>query len=324
MASLLGAALVLAAACAPAPAAAPVSIEAARAELRELITDVTKATAYRYKLTDDQGRSMGPTDITWIPEAERFAAVYFTWDDGDQAFHVHLATSDNLMDWTWEVELAYQASQPTIAAASGGGYVVAWEQEPDPIHMVIVSFATWDDLRAGAVERRFDVPVTMPACGEGTPSIDAASSERVNLSFHYHGDCERDRQAAGWTDWTTWQAVARPERDQALIDRGVAGHIGDRDTISFRGHDLMLIEGELVPGDWSSWRTFLYDAETGSAEELRFRTHAGSAAFSNPTIDPIEIGGREAILVTLYLFTEGAQGEEDEELLFYRTLPDGT
>ncbi len=322
MASLLTAAVVLGA-CAPAPVASPGSIETARAELRDLISDVTAATAHRYKLTDDQGRSMGPTEITWVPEAERFAAVYFSWDDGDQAFHVHLATSDNLMDWTWEVELADQASQPAIAAASDGSYVVAWEQEPDPIHMVIASFATWDDLRAGTVARRFDVPVTMPACGEGTPSIDAASSERVDLSFHYHGDCERDRQAAGWTDWTTWQAVARPDRDKALIELGVAGHIGDRDTISFRGHDLMLIEGERIPGDWSSWRMFLYDAETGSAEELRFRTHAGSVAFSNPTASLIEIGGREAILVTLYLFTEGARGEEDEELLFYRTLPDG-
>ena len=166
MASLLGVVVALSA-CTPAPVAAPISIEAARAELRGLITDVTEATAYRYRLADDQGRSMGPTEIIWIPEAKRFAAVYFTWDDGDEAFHVQLATSGDLFDWTWEVELADLASQPTIAAASDGGYVVAWEQEPDPIHIVIASFATWNDLRAGAVERRFDVPVTMPACGRG-------------------------------------------------------------------------------------------------------------------------------------------------------------
>lgn len=49
MASLLGAAVVLAA-CAPAPVASPGSIEAARAALRTLISDVTAATAYRYQL----------------------------------------------------------------------------------------------------------------------------------------------------------------------------------------------------------------------------------------------------------------------------------
>ncbi|MEO8425458.1 MAG: hypothetical protein ABI595_16295 [Actinomycetota bacterium] len=320
MACILGA-VAVAAACAT-PIASPTSIQAARAELLGLITDVTQATAYRYKLTDDLGHHMGPMDVIWVPEAGRFAAVDFSWDDTDQAFHLHVTTSTNLLDWTWEVELARQASMPSIAAMTGGGYVVAWEQEPDPIHIVIASFDTWDDLRTGNVARRFDVPVTMPACGEGTPSIDAASRERVDLSFHYHGDCERDRQASGWTDWTTWQAVARPERDQALIDRGIEGHIGDRDTIAFRGHTLMLLEGERVPDDYSSWRTFLYDDETRVADEISFKTHAGSRAFTNPSISEVRIDGHDAILVTLYLFTEGARGGEDEELVCYRILPD--
>ena len=321
--SLLVAAVVLAA-CAPAPVAGPVSVESARAELRDLITDVTAATAYRYRLTDDLGRWMDTAKVIWIPEAQRFAAVYHTWTEADRTFHVELATSRDLMDWTWEVRLADRASQPTIAAASDGGYVVAWEQEPDPIHNVIASFATWNDLRAGAVARRFDVPITMPACGEGTPSIDAASSKRVDLGFHYHGGCERDREATGTTDWTDWRSAARPERDEALTDLGVAGHVGDRDTISFHGHELMLIEGQRVLDDPSSWRTFLYDDETRSAEELHFRTHAGSVAVSNPTIERIEIAGRQAILVTLYVLSEGAHREEDGPLLFYRWLRDGS
>ncbi len=296
----------------------------ARAELSDLIADVTAATAYRYGLTDDQGRTMDTAKVIWIPEVRRFAAVYHSSIDGSETLHVELATSTDLMEWTWQVELAEMAAMPTIAAASDGGYVVAWEQGVDPIHTVVASFATWDDLSTGKVSRRFDVPVTMPACGEGTPSIDAASSTRVDLGFHYHGDCERDREASGTTDWTTWHAVARPERDQALVDLGVAGHIGDRDSISFRGYDLMLIEGQLILDDWSSWRTFLYDDETRSAELLRFQTHAGSTSLGNPTISFIEIGGRKAVLVTLYVFTEGSHGEEGGQLLLYRTLPDGT
>jgi hypothetical protein len=316
--------MLLLASCAPGSTPSPGSIEAARAGLRDLITDVTAATAYRCQLADDRGRSMGPTAIIWVPEAGRFAAVYFTLDDGDQAFHVQLATSADLMEWTWVVELADLASQPTIAAASDGGYVVAWEQEPDPIHIVIASFATWDDLRAGNVGRRFDVPVTMPACGEGTPSIDAASGTRVDLGFHYHADCERDREASGSTDWTTWQAVARPERDKALIDLGVAGHIGDRDTIAFGGHTLMFIDGQLVLDDFGSWRTFLYDDETRSAELLNFRTHKGSKAFSSLTVGQVTIGGQEAILVTMFLMGDGTPSPEDGTLVYYRTLPDGT
>ena len=311
---------VLLAACLASPTASPVSVQAARAELRDLITDVSASTAHRYRAMDDLGRDMGPLEVVWIPEASTFAGVYHTWSDTDDMFHLQVATSDNLLDWTWQVELARQASQPSIEAMSDGGYAVAWEQEPDPIHMVIASFASWADLRAGKVARRFDVPVTMPACGEGTPSIETASSKRVDLSFHYHAGCERDLQAHGSTDWTRWQATQRKDLDRALIDLDVVSHIGDRDSITFRGHELTLVEGQRVVGDWSSWRIFLYDEETKAAEELHFKTHAGSVSIGNPTIDQIDINGRAALLVTLYVFTEGSQGGEDGELIYYRYL----
>ena len=67
------------------------SVAEARAELRALIEDVTAATVFRYSATDDIGREMGPATIIWIPEADAFGAVYFTWSDADLAFHVQLA-----------------------------------------------------------------------------------------------------------------------------------------------------------------------------------------------------------------------------------------
>jgi hypothetical protein len=166
-----------------------------------------------------------------------------------------------------------------------------------------------------------DLPVTMPACGEGTPSIRAASSKLVEIGFHYHGGCVADREAEGTTDWDTWHATARHDIDDALKRAGARGHIGDRDEITFRGHELMLIEGQLRYEDFGSSRMFLYDDETGVAEQLPIRTHAGSQAFANPAIEQVEIGGKQALAVGFYLFTEGAQGEEDGELTYYRTLP---
>jgi len=290
----------------------------AMADLRMSIEDVTRATAFRYRVRDDRGQWMGPMQIIRIPEASTFAATYFTWSDEDEAFHAHLATSDDLLDWKWRVELAARASMPTIAPASDGGYVVAWEQEPDPIHNVVAYFESWEVLLSGRPTRRFDVPVTMPACGEGTPSIESASSTAVTIGFHYHASCERDLQAVGTTDWSSWTASQRREIDAALIAQGVVGHIGDRDRITYRGVDVMLIEGETVSGEWGSWRSFLYDVASGSAQRLAIRTHAGSQAFSNGTLDLVEIEGREALLVTMYLFTEGARGEEDGELIYYR------
>jgi hypothetical protein len=304
----------------PSGLASPTAAEA-RTELRRLVEDLTMATASRYGLTDDRGNVMDGAKIITIPEAGAFGAVYHTWSASDAAFHVHLATSTDLTQWTWRREFGREASQPTIAAASDGGYVVAWEQQPDPIHLVLAYYATWDDLQAAHATRRIDPPVTTPACGEGTPSIESASSARVEVAFHYHADCTRDREAGGTTDWTTWQATTRPALDQALLDIGVMGSHGDRDRISFRGHDFTLIEGQLVQDDWRTFRVCLYDAASGRAELMNIRTHAGSTAFANPTIGQVEIDGHRVIVVTLFLPQEGARGHESGELIYYRTIP---
>ncbi len=145
---------------------APSTLDAARAELAALITDVPGATKSWYSVTDDLGREMGPMDIIWVPEANAFATAYFTDNAGDLNYHANIGTSTDLGHWTWRVELATRASQPAIAAGPDGTYLVAWEQEPDPIYIVLEQFDSWDDLLANRPARRFDVPITTPACGE--------------------------------------------------------------------------------------------------------------------------------------------------------------
>jgi hypothetical protein len=293
-------------------------VDGARAELLSMISDVTASTAHRYRVIDDRGRWLGPMTIIPIPEANTFAAVTFTTDEAgiDRA---ELMTSPDLLDWTFRTELAGQAAMPDIVAAADGGYVVAWEQEPDRIHTTIARYESWEDLLAARPVQRFDVPITMPACGEGTPSIESASSERVELSFHYHGDCTRDLEAWGSTDWETWESRKETELDRALIDLGVNGHIGDRDLIDVNGVDLMLIEGQRELDVFDSVWTYLYDDITGKAEHVDFQTHAGSFAIGNPSATWVKIDGRDALVVTVYIFTEGSRGGEDGELIFYVT-----
>ena len=305
----------------PAPSASVdswASVADPRAEIKSLFADVGSATAARFGITDDRGGGMDTLKVIEIPEASLFAAVYHTWEESDATFRTNVASSPDLLTWTWRGELGRMASQPTIARSVDGGFVVAWEQEPDPIHIVIESFASWPDLQAGTVEGRFDVPITMPACGEGTPALEFASAKRVELSFHYHADCVRDLEASGWTDWTTWHARQERTRDAWLVELGVQGHIGDRDAISIGGHELVLLEGQRIVEDNSSWRIHLLDETAGSAEPLSIGTPAGSQAFLNPTISTVMIGGRPALVATLFLPTEGARGGEAGPLLFYR------
>ena len=139
----LSVAVALLASCAPAQAPSPTpetgSVEAARAELRDLIVDVTTATVSQFGLVDTTGAPMDTAKVISAPDVGRFIAVYHTGDD-DLGFQVQVATSDDVLTWTPVATLADAASQPTIAAATDGGYVVAWEQQPDPIHLAIAYY----------------------------------------------------------------------------------------------------------------------------------------------------------------------------------------
>lgn len=106
------------------------------------------------------------------------------------------------------------------------------------------------------------------------------------------------------------EPVRQPLLDDALEVHGVMGGIGDRDDVAFEGIGFTLLEDQVVKNDWRTWRIFLLDDATGEAEPLSFRTDAGSFAFTNPTIELIEIGGRDAILVTLFVPQEGAAASE--------------
>ena len=105
--------VVLLVGCAPSPALPDRS--AVKAELRGMIEDVPGATAYRYQLKDDRGYDMGPTKVIWAPEADAFAGIYFTWEDGPGGFVVHLATSSDL--FSWDEQTAYSVAFMLVFAA---------------------------------------------------------------------------------------------------------------------------------------------------------------------------------------------------------------
>lgn len=291
----------------------------ARAELRRIIEDVEGATASRYGSRDDRGNELDGIKIIAAPEIGGFVGVSHSFHDPPGIYVVNLATSTNLMDWTWRVELAQQASMPTIRPASDAGYVVAWEQEPHN-HLAFAHYASWAELLAGSRAKTFEVPNSLSICAEGTPNLYQASSTFLDVGFHFYDGCELDRQARGTTDWSTWTASRQPSLEAAVREHGVQGGVGDRDVIDFRGSELTLIEGQAVLGDWRTWNIYLHDAATGDAEGLTFRTDAGSSAFTNPTIEAIEIEGQPAILVTLFVPQEGAHGGEAGELICYRIL----
>jgi hypothetical protein len=296
------------------------SVAAARAELRALIEDVAGASGSRHGLTDDLGAEMDGLKVIDVPEAGTHAGVYHFWVDHVQRFQVGLATSDDLLTWTRRTVLGEFASMPTIRATLDGGYVVAWEEDPEPNHLRFAYFPSWDALVANQPGRGFVAPNTLSDCAEGTPNLYDASRTALDVGFHYYSDCEVDIQARGRGDWNNWEAHALPALDEVFREQGVAGAVGDRDVVEWGGVRFTLIETQRVNYDWTTWRVYLYDEATGSAEELDIRTAAGSTAFTNPTAALVEVEGRAALVVTLFVPQEGARGAEAGSLLYYQLL----
>lgn len=291
------------------------ALDSARLDLRRYIEMVAQAEAHRYGATDNARYTLDCLKIIQSSAVGGFIGVYHTFDGSK--FDVHLATSTDLLTWRWIRRLGTSASQPTIAPTDSG-FVVVWEQEPQN-HLRFTYYRNWSDLEAGTPLKTLDAPQTLSPCAEGTPNIYAASATAVDAGFHYFAECDVDRQARGTTDWSSWKSTPQPALDSAVLAHGIRGNVGDRDgPIRFRGFDFSLIEGQRVKGDFGSWRVFLYDHQTGAAEPLNIVTHAGSTAFGNPTIASIDFRGRRALVITLFLFGEGAGLREGGPLIYYR------
>jgi hypothetical protein len=307
----------------PPPAAAATPSDGARAELRTMIENVREATGSRYGVRDSAGRTMDTAKITQDP-AGGYLAVYHSYRKGVP--RVSVATSADLLTWTFRHEFGSGTSQPAIAATSDGGFVVAWEQEPDN-HLAFRYFRSRAALLAGTAARSFDAPRSLSSCAEGTPNIYSVTlspdidHSTIDLGGHYYNNCDTDRQQRGrLVNFSSWSTSRRENADNALLHWGVRGNIGDRDKVHYKGYDFDVMEGQHTKGDFGTWRTFVYDHATGNADRTSIVTRGGSTAFANPTVTSLTApNGQRAIVVTLFLPSEGAASSEAGTLIYYRT-----
>jgi hypothetical protein len=312
-------------------------------ELRNIIENVAAADDYRYSVTDDTKKRMDGVKI--IPDGKgKYLAIYHT--DINGTYHASIADSSDLLHWTFQKELGINASQPYISALDNGGYVVAWEQE-DPIippsetskhYIAFKYYASHSDLFSGITSRTKETTPTLSQCmnsapAEGTPNIFSVNlapdidHSTIDVGGHYYDKCSVDRQMRGTlTNFTSWQATPQEQIDQAV---NVKGKIGDRDFVTYKNDQFLLIEGQIDSSEAQGetdgaklFRCFLYDYHTKAAELLNFRTHRGNKICANPTITNLTApNGKPAILVTVFIHTGkiDKNPEEAYELIYYKT-----
>jgi hypothetical protein len=295
------------------------------ARLAGIVVNVPAAVS-RYGVRDDCDVSMDTLKII-ESRAGRYLGVYHAAAGG--RFAVHLATSTDLLTWRHRAVLDEPASQPTIAATPDGGFLLATEAggSGGPAWLRFQYFPDLDRLMHAAPARAFDAPHTLvppDQLAEGTPTIYSVSAgaAAVDVAFHYFRDGVVDRQARGrLRDFRQWTTHREPRIDAAIEAWGVRGNVGDRDHLTFEGAEVDLVEGQLRPGRWDAWRLFLYQRGRGVARPLPVRTHRGSRSFGNPTVTALTApSGAPALVVTLFLFPEGAAEGEGGQLVYYREL----
>jgi hypothetical protein len=293
----------------------------ARRKLLSLISQVRQADGHRYAARDHLGRAMNCIKIIKRTGSNDFIGVYHIYVNNIP--RVNLAISEDLLQWTWLRELGIHGSQPTIAVPTDQpqGYLLVWEETPNN-HLKFVFYMTWDDLKAGTAQKTHEVKRNLSRCAEGTPNIYGEPIlDSIDVGFHFSDDCTVDRQArATLTNFSVWTEIEKqPTVDNALFHYGVRGSIRDRDaTSNFDGYAFTVIEGQYQPKNIGTWRIFVFDPQTGNADQVPIVTDGRSQSFTNPTMTLTTLNEQRILLVTLLIQDEKSAPNEAGELIYYR------
>lgn len=303
----------------PPPPSRPDPSAATRERLLSLLGDVTAASAYRYGLTDDVGARLDGLedgDGGYLGISHTLVGSSFT---------PRLATSPDLLRWTHRVNLDTSAAQGTLGRLPDGSWLASYEKAAGAqVRIRFRHYPTLADLLAGSFDRELTAPLTLAPTAEGTPDIQAIKLDpdldhsEIRVGMHYYRDAQVDRQAVGvLTDFVSWRTERAPALDALFEAIPARGNVGDRDALPFAEFDFVVHEAQLEAGDWSAWRTYLRDPNAGRIDPLPMRTHGGSGSFGNPSVSAVTApNGAPALVVTQFLFHEGAAPGEAGELLY--------
>ena len=293
----------------------------ARRKLLSLIGHVREADGHRYASRDHLGNTMNCVKIIKRTGSDDFIGVYHTYINNVP--RVNLALSNDLLEWKWLKQLAVHASQPTIAVPTDQpqGYILGWEETPGS-HLNFAFYATWDDFKDGITHKTYETKRTLSRCAEGTPNIYGEPTlDSIDIGFHFSDDCTLDRQARGTLkNFTLWTDIEKqPNIDDALFRYNLRGSIRDRDALSnFDGYAFTIIEGQFQPRNAGTWRLFLFDSQTGNADQIPIITDARSQTFTNPTMTLTTLNGQRILLITVLILKEKSGPGETGELIYYR------
>jgi hypothetical protein len=281
------------------------------------------------RLRDNLGQSMDTAKILQVGSSH-YIAVYTV------NFVVKLAESHDLVNWYYSTDLDPNASQPYLAEASGGSFVLADEAQDSPgsatSRLHFMRYANLQDLFSAAPDGGFTPPYNLGRlgdrffsfCNEGTPDIHGLSADgwSMGVGFHYLSNCLNglDQEAFGTlTGFNSMTATQDTVRDTAYDNAGYPGKHGGRDDITWHGWRFSLQEAQNSDADYSlytTWRFGLYDYSNRQAYPAPIVSSSFSpSCHGNPKVTELtDPNGHLVLLVTAFVFSECAPGQGGELL----------
>ena len=267
-----------------------------------------------YQTRDNTGFTLDTIKVIPLPAAG-YLGVYHVNDNAN--FHVRLATSADLIHWTYRATLEQRGHDPTIRQLSDGSFLLAYEKvDSGGTHLRFAHYASVAALLVNLPLRTFDAPRTLSTAHEGTPSIRSASlsagvgSSQIKIGFHYYDNSSPapgDREALGTlTNFSAWSARKNESLNNAFSP--TPADIGDRDFVNFRGYPFTVVEARSTAGDWGSWRVYLYDETAKTLTQLAIHTAGGCQSFANPATTSLRDPSGNRALATSYYVHAGPNG----------------
>ena len=245
--------------------------EPAAARLAGLLDPGSPQASFVAGAHDDLGRALDGLDAIESPPGlgvpGRYVGVSHSLLAG--RYVTQVATSDDLLHWTHRADLAEHATQATLEPVPGGGFLLAFERDTPDVqyisksNLVIRHYASWAALLGGAFTES-DIPRTLAATAEGTPSLEVKQwggtpqSSQILVRFHYLKNIDVDRQAQGTlTNFSSWNAQPETAINDLFVALGTRGNLGDRADVVFEGHRFAVLEAQSIKTRFDTWKLVL-------------------------------------------------------------------
>ena len=292
------------------------------------------------RLTDNLGHTMDTAKII-RGGPNSYLAVYTAGSTVD------LASSIDLIHWTFVTNLDPVASQPYLFEEANGSFLLAderWDNAGDSgsSHVAILHYPNLPALESEQPDWLREPPLNQllsgdrffSHCNEGTPNIYNTSLDGSTIYFRFHwlADCGSglDREAYGTLSVPgPWTVSEDTTRDMAVTNAGYPGKHGERDDITWHGWQFSLqeVQQDSNLGGYANWRFVLYDYADHQVFAAPVTSSVKSACHGNPRITLLtDPGGALDLLITGYIFgpnsaDNGCVASGEESGPFAYTVP---